>query len=272
MPQDPVGDPLPLRQRVTSEGSVARAGCEEADVDNDRALFASVRFWLRHDQSMPPLPSFAELADDPDPGMDLLALALAAEFRVVDSQAAIAQLDVLGEDLARVVSPTEGPPEALLAACGQEIGQRQGFSGDRERYDDPDNSMLDIVLRRRRGLPILLSIVYTEVARRAGIALAGVGLSGHFVVGLLGSDSPALIDPFNGGGRIDAPVSEVPVRPWHPHEIAWRMLNNLVASYQRRGDLTAAIRAAEMRLLLPPAQSQRDVMSTELRALQARLN
>ena len=204
--------------------------------------------------------------------MDLLALALAAEFRAVDSRAAIALLDVLGEDLARAVSPTSGPPHTLIAACGQQIGHQQGFSGDRERYDDPDNSMLDVVLTRRRGLPILLSIVYIEVARRAGVPLAGVGLSGHFVVGHFGSDPPALIDPFNNGARVEPPISERPVRPWHPHQIAWRVLNNLVASYQRRGDLTAAIRAAEMRLLLPAAGSQRDLMNTELRALQARLN
>jgi regulator of sirC expression with transglutaminase-like and TPR domain len=221
---------------------------------------------------MPPLPSFAELAEDPDPGMDLLALALAAEFRVVDSRAALALLDVLGEDLARAVSSISGPPQTLLAACGHHIGHRQGFSGDRERYDDPDNSMLDLVLTRRRGLPILLSIVYMEVGRRAGIPLVGVGLPGHFVVGLFGSDCPALIDPFNDGTRVDMAISEQPVRPWHPHAIAWRMLNNLVAGYQRRGDLTAAIRAAEMRLLLPSAGSQRSLLSTELRALQARLN
>jgi hypothetical protein len=50
------------------------------------------------------------------------------------------------------------------------------------------------------------------------------------------------------------------------------MLNNLVAGYERRGDLTAAIRAARMRLLLPTAGSQLDTMNAELRALQARLN
>jgi regulator of sirC expression with transglutaminase-like and TPR domain len=204
--------------------------------------------------------------------MDLLALALAAEFRAVDSQAAIAVLDVLGEDLARAVRSTSGPPHTVLAACGEQIAHQHGFSGDRERYDDPDNSMLDVVLRRRRGLPILLSVVYIEVARRAGIALAGVGLSGHFVVGHFGTDPPALIDPFNGGTPVETSISDGPVRPWHPHEIAWRMLNNLVASYQRRGDLTAAIRAAEMRLLLPAAGSGRDLMDIELRALQARLN
>jgi regulator of sirC expression with transglutaminase-like and TPR domain len=132
--------------------------------------------------------------------------------------------------------------------------------------------MLDVVLSRRRGLPILLSVVYIEVARRAGIPLAGVGLPGHFVVAHFGSAPPVLLDPFSGGVRIDEPIAEGWVRPWRSHEIAWRMLNNLVASYQRRGDLTAAIRGAQMRLLLPVERAQRDTMNAELRALQSRLN
>ena len=132
--------------------------------------------------------------------------------------------------------------------------------------------MLDRVLERRRGLPILLSVVYVEVARRAGVPLAGVGLPGHYVVGHFGAPEPLLLDPFGGGVRItpDAPASLV--RPWTPHETAMRMLNNLVPSYRRRGDLAGAIRAAELRLALPAAEALRDTLATELRTLQARLN
>jgi regulator of sirC expression with transglutaminase-like and TPR domain len=68
---------------------------------------------------------------------------------------------------------SERAPEAHALACGQIIGAAHGFVGDREHYDDPSNSMLDLVLTRRRGLPILLSVVYVEVARRAGIKIAG---------------------------------------------------------------------------------------------------
>lgn len=204
--------------------------------------------------------------------MDVLALAMAAEFRVVDGPAAIAMLDAFGEDLSRTASTTDGSPRELAIVCGQLLGRTHGFLGDRERYDDPENSMLDSVLSRRRGLPIVLSVIYIEVARRAGIPLAGVGLPGHFVVGHFGTDPPVLLDPFSGGDPIGAPALESSVRPWHPHEIAWRMLNNLVASYQRRADITRAIRAAQMRLMLPGPSSQRDRMNAELRALQARLN
>ena len=142
------------------------------------------------------------------------------------------------------------------------------------QYDRPDNSMLDLVLARRRGLPILLSVVYVEVARRAGIELAGVGLPGHFVVGHFGADPPLLLDPFAGGVTVNATgAAEALVRPWGTHEIAMRMLNNLVAAYDRRGDLTGALRAATMRLELPIDEPRlQETLKAELRAIQARLN
>ncbi|MDQ6806317.1 MAG: transglutaminase-like domain-containing protein [Actinomycetota bacterium] len=221
---------------------------------------------------MPDLPPFAELAATPDAGLDVIALALAAEFRDVDAQEALAALDVLGVDLAREAAVTTGGPEPAALACARLLGGAHGFAGDRENYDHPDNSMLDLVLTRRRGLPILLSVVYVEVARRAGIPLAGVGLPGHFVVGHFGAQPPVLLDPFVGGNTVQARGAEAQVRPWGAHEIAMRMLNNLVSAYQRRSDIGAAIRAAEMRVALPTDESHHAILEAELRAIRARLN
>jgi regulator of sirC expression with transglutaminase-like and TPR domain len=217
------------------------------------------------------LPSFADLAEAADPPMDALALALAAEFRAVDAGGALAALDDLGAQLARLATGTPATPERAAEICGQLLGDEHGFTGDREHYDHPDNSMLDLVLARRRGLPILLSVVYIEVARRAGIPLAGVGLPGHFVVGHFGADPPILLDPFDGGHAVQADVT-AGVRPWSAHEIALRMLNNLVAAYRRRGQLSASIRAADMRLMLPAEPLARNALVAELRALRAQLN
>ena len=77
--------------------------------------------------------------------------------------------------------------------------------------------MLDRVLERRRGLPILLSAVYVEVARRADVPLAGVGLPGHYVVGHFGGAEPLLLDPFNGGVEVTGDAPAALVRPWSPH-------------------------------------------------------
>src|SRR5688572_20915947 len=120
------------------------------------------------------MPSFAELAAQPDPPLDRLALALAAEFRDVDARRALAPLDVLGTELRAEGGRPAARPEDQAHACSALLGDKHGFTGDRDHYDHPDNSMLDVVLTRRRGLPILLSVVYVEVARRGGIPLVGV--------------------------------------------------------------------------------------------------
>ncbi|MDQ3768852.1 MAG: hypothetical protein M3370_05145 [Actinomycetota bacterium] len=216
--------------------------------------------------------SFAELAAAPDPPLDALALALAAQFRDVDVAQAVGQLDDLGAELADAAARAPRTPLAEAQACAELLGATHGFAGDSEQYDHPDNSMLDLVLARRRGLPILLSVVYVETARRAAIPLAGVGLPGHFVVGHFGVAPPLLLDPFAGGGVVQGDVTREGLRPWSAHEIALRMLNNLVAAYQRRADLCAAIRGAELRLALPLQAPLRPNLEAELLALRARLN
>jgi regulator of sirC expression with transglutaminase-like and TPR domain len=215
---------------------------------------------------------FADLSTARDPPMDLLALAIAQEFRDVDSSGALATLDILGKELRQSAAKAAGGPDAVARACGELLGGRHDFRGDQETYDDPVNSMLDLVLARRRGLPILLSVVYIEVARRADIPIGGVGLPGHFVVAHFGADPPLLLDPFDRGRMLSAATGQDAPRPWRSHEIAMRMLNNLVGSYQRRANLTAAIRAASMRLELPADPTLRTTLEAELRALQARLN
>lgn len=214
------------------------------------------------------MPTFTEVAADPDAQLDVLALALAGELRDVDTDRALAQLDALGEEVADAAA-TMGELDALVLV----LGERHGLRGARDEYDHPDHSMLDLVLERRRGLPIALSVVYVECARRAGIALDPIGLPGHFVVGRLGDDDsdPVLLDPFAGGRRFLA-LPSPELRPWRPHETALRMLNNLVASYERRNDLGRAIHAAQMRFELKPEPTLAAALQADLRGLLARLN
>jgi regulator of sirC expression with transglutaminase-like and TPR domain len=215
---------------------------------------------------------FEDLAATPGATLDLLALGLAAEFRPVDAAGALATLDALGAEVSTAVGRSDGTPEAQALALSHVLGTVRGFAGDTDEYDRPENSMLDRVLERRRGLPILLSAVYIEVARRAGVPVSGVGLPGHYVVGHFGGPEPLLLDPFGGGALIVPEVPPAFVRPWTPHETAMRMLNNLVPAFQRRGDLARALRAAELRLALPAGAGERDRLRAELATLRANLN
>lgn len=211
---------------------------------------------------------FAQLLSADYPPLDELALALAAQFGPVDAPAALAHLDALASE----VRTSAGTPAEQVDALVDVLARRHGFEGDREDYDHPDNSMLHVVLERRRGLPILLSVVYVEVARRAGIPLAGFGLPGHYVCGHVATEPPLLVDPFNDGARVHADVPAELVRPWGAHETILRMLNNLVAAYGRRGDLGRALRAAELRVALPISDAGRAQAEIDLRALRALLN
>jgi regulator of sirC expression with transglutaminase-like and TPR domain len=220
-----------------------------------------------------PVGDFETLALQHAPPLDELAIALAAEFGDVASDRAVEQLDELGREVADCRIDGLGVPHGEAAVCRVVLAERHGFGGSSSDYGDPRNSMLDQVLDRRVGLPITLSVVYVEVARRAGIELAGVGLPGHFVVGHFGAGQPLLIDPFERGAVVPLRrANAAHVRPWGAHEVALRMLNNLVRSYGDRGDLSRALHAADLRQLLPVHDALRDQQEIEHASLLARLN
>jgi hypothetical protein len=214
---------------------------------------------------------FAALARVPAPQLDRFALAMAAELRPVDTGHVLRALDGLGGDLA-AAAPPGATPAVQARALGRVLGGRHGFAGTEGSYDDPELSMLDAVVERRRGLPILLSVVYMEAARRAGWPVWGVGMPGHFVVGHFGALPPVLVDPHRRGAPMPPGLAGPVVRPWSAHATLRRMLSNLVGAYGRGFDLARAIRAAELRELLPGERAVREEHHRELRGLRARLN
>lgn len=130
----------------------------------------------------------------------------------------------------------------------------EGFAGNTSDYSDPRNSLLDDVIDRRLGIPISLSIVMIEVGRRTGVGLHGVGMPGHFVVGVDG-DPETFVDPFHAGRVLDvdgcrevfaalqgpeAPFSPRFLAPTGTRAILLRVLNNLQQSYLQRNAGDAA--------------------------------
>ena len=71
-----------------------------------------------------------------------------------------------------------------------------GFHGAEEDYYDPGNSFLNIVLDKKMGIPITLSIIYAEVAKNIGLDLQIVGFPGHVIVKY---KEEAILDPFYRG-------------------------------------------------------------------------
>jgi regulator of sirC expression with transglutaminase-like and TPR domain len=139
---------------------------------------------------------FADLVARPDGEipLDEGALLIAAQARPeLDVDAELRGLD----DLAG------GCDEATLDGLARYLFTDLGFRGNTEHYQDPDNSYLDQVLRRRVGIPIALSVVTMEVGRRLGVTLDGVGMPGHFLVRHR-ADPAIFLDPYGGGRRLDA--------------------------------------------------------------------
>jgi len=162
--------------------------------------------------SLPALASELQrvLADDP---FDLARAALVVarlEYPGLDPVQSIDTLDRLGDRAARALNRLgESTPAAQIAALNRLLYDEERFSGNRRHYDDFRNSCLNAVLERRLGIPITLALVYMEVARRAGLAVLGVGFPGHFLMRVptgagATSDADLILDPFNGGMRMNA--------------------------------------------------------------------
>ena len=74
------------------------------------------------------------------------------------------------------------PSVERVARLNAFLFDEERFAGNRAHYDDFRNSLLNVVLDRRLGIPITLALVYMEVARRAGLDVEGVAFPGHFLM------------------------------------------------------------------------------------------
>jgi len=189
---------------------------------------------------------------------------------------------------AAVVDRGRGALDALAAGCARaDLGAvvehlfgTVGFAGNRAHYDDPRNSFLDEVIGRRTGIPITLSVVLIEVARRVGLPLAPVGMPGHFLVG---AGDGRFVDAFDGGRVLDEGgcrrrFAELagPRAPWRadllapvgPRAVLARVLANLRRVYGEAGDLRALDWVLALRVGIPGvAPAERAERATVLSAL-----
>jgi regulator of sirC expression with transglutaminase-like and TPR domain len=121
-----------------------------------------------------------------------------AAYPDLDESSYLAHLDRLAFDVKRDLA---GDTDAagIIARISHILFAAEKFEGNRANYYDPDNSFLNRVLDRRKGIPITLCLVYIEVAERLGLDVRGIGLPGHFIVALCHETGKIFIDPFNGG-------------------------------------------------------------------------
>jgi regulator of sirC expression with transglutaminase-like and TPR domain len=193
-------------------------------------------------------------------------LIAAEEYPRLDTSLYIDKLDRIG-DLAR--ERASGAETALdfIAALNITLFDELRFQGNTEHYYDPRNSYLNQVIDRRTGIPITLTVVYIEVARRIGFPVNGVGLPGHFIASNTSESGTVFIDVFNGG-RLLGEVScaelvasvtgrKLELKPDHlkavtKKQLLTRVLSNILAIYSGTTDYRRALAAIERILLINP--------------------
>jgi regulator of sirC expression with transglutaminase-like and TPR domain len=202
------------------------------------------------------------------------------EYPRLDPTVTLAELDRLAGRVRETIASGVRPAWRALTDV---LGGAEGFRGSVDDYDNPENSYLNRVLAHRHGLPILLSIVWIEVARGAGIPAAGIGLPGRFLMVAGRGRRAQILDPFAGGAPLspddavalaveatgDATLTaERLLVPATPREIMLRVLTNLAAAYDRRGDVKRQVRIVSDQIALADGDPGLLARRGELRARQ----
>ncbi len=178
-------------------------------------------------------------------------------LRRLDTLAAQAEV-LIGEDRSAV---------NVIERINEILFVQEGLSGNDEDYYDPRNSCLNQVLDRRLGIPVSLSIIYIEVAKRIDFMIQGVGFPGHFLIKHVAQGRDIIIDPFDRGriltlndcqelldrihnGKVEMNASLL--QPMEKRAIITRLLYNLKGIYMHKEQYNHAISIIDKLLLLNP--------------------
>ncbi len=207
-----------------------------------------------------------------DLGLTCGLIGLAAD-PAADLTTCLSALDAFAA-LARPLVGGASTPSEQAEALRLALGEHAGFAGYAEDYGDLRSSLLHEVLLRRRGLPILLTVVWVEVARRVGVRAYPIALPGHVVVGVGDPAGPyALIDPFCGGRLLSGHDAAEIVRsagvrfhhrllePARPTDLLLRVLANIRRLAAATEDTPTRLWAVRLSLAVPghPAGLRREL-------------
>ncbi|HET8773690.1 MAG TPA: transglutaminase-like domain-containing protein [Thermoanaerobaculia bacterium] len=176
----------------------------------------------------------------------------------------LAELDGLATRVQRRCGPGE-PPIFRLGHLHAEMFDVDRYRGDTRSYYDTRNGYLHEVIDRKLGIPITLAIVFLHVATKIGLAAAGVGLPGHYLVKVQFELNEVYVDPFHEGTTLTIPeigamlhrltggsqqLMSEHLRAWSGRQTLQRVLANLVNMWNRAGDSRRMAAAKERMELL----------------------
>jgi hypothetical protein len=186
-----------------------------------------------------------------------LQLAIAGEFGPEDAVATHGLLD----DFALALFGMAGSePHAQADRLMRLMARELHFA---VHGDDPEQLLLPRVVATRRGHPLMLAIVASELAQRAGIAVTVYSSPERWFVGFDAGDHVLLLD----AALADSPQAPTQVRAHCRHELAYWTLTAISRGFVGRGQLVHARRATRLKLALPIGDALRAEVGRELDAL-----
>jgi regulator of sirC expression with transglutaminase-like and TPR domain len=188
------------------------------------------------------------------------------EYPELDIPTYLVMLDRMADTLQQRLPETDYPLK-IIRTINQYVFDELNFRGNAIDYYDPRNSFLNEVLTRRVGIPITLSLVYLELAKRIGFPMAGVGMPGHFLIRPTLEEMAIFVDPFHQGEVLfeqdcrdrfqqmfgdSARMERAHLEPISPTAFLVRMLANLKMIYIQKRDAPKALDAINRILLIYP--------------------
>lgn len=196
-----------------------------------------------------------------------LKLSQTLEFPDISIADYAQKLNVLGEGLRNSITDAKNPTY-LISMLNEYMFDTLGFHGDRDDYYNPRNNFLNVVIDKKSGIPITLTIIYIELARHVDLELRPVGFPGHF---LAKYSEEMVLDPFNRGRLLGADnlqelldvnygggIKFVPdyLNEIEPEKILIRIARNLKNSYIQSFNYTMAMHCINMVLELVPDSAE----------------
>ncbi len=185
------------------------------------------------------------------------------EYPDLDVDSYIKKINQIGMSLKESINDVKNPTY-LISMINEHLFENLGFMGDEEDYYNPKNNFLNEVIDKKSGLPITISILYSEVAKFVGLDLKIVGFPGHILVKY---NEEMILDPFYDGRLLDIDDlqeildanfdGELEFQPEFLDEISHeqilvRLARNLKNSYAQSFVYDKALRCVNMVLAIEP--------------------
>ena len=192
-----------------------------------------------------------------------LKLAQILEYPDLNMSKYIEKINEIGNSLKLKIDDVKNSTY-LISMLNEHIFEKYEFQGDDEDYYDPRNNFLNVVIDKKAGIPITLSIIYSEVAKYIDLDLRIVGFPGHVVVKY---EEEMIMDPFYRGRLLTInDLEEILYRNFGDgvefipeylntattDQILTRLLRNLKNAYTQSYAYDKAMRCTDMILGIRP--------------------